>query len=94
MTLAERGTPADAAVAQQLALLGVAGEATDGPEVAGLPSRMASVAHPFGDLEVYGFADADRSYAVFILVKDSANAEEFRQNAQPALLESVTLDGE
>ena len=75
-------------------LLGVEGEATDGPEVAGLPSRMARVAHPAGDLEVYGVADADRSYAVFILVKDSAKAEEFRQNEQPALLESVTLGGE
>lgn len=77
--------------AQQLAALGAKGEASDGPAVAGLPSRMAKVAHPNGELEVYGVADATRSYAVFILVKTSANVEEFRQNAQPALLESVTL---
>jgi pimeloyl-ACP methyl ester carboxylesterase len=94
LTIEEPGTTADAAVAQQLALLGVTGEATDGLEIAGLPSRMARVAHPAGDLEVYGIADADRSYAVFILVKASAKAEEFRQNEQPALLESVTLGGE
>ena len=43
---------------------------------------------------VYGFADADHSYVVFIPVKDPAKAEEFQQNAQPALLASVTLGGE
>lgn len=43
---------------------------------------------------VYGFADDERSYALFIIVKDPANAEEFRQNAQPALLASVTLGSE
>lgn len=94
LTIAEPGATADDAVAQQLALLGVAGEAIAGPEVTGLPSRLARAAHPAGDLAVYGVADADRSYAVFILVKDPAKAEEFRQNAQPALLASVTLGGE
>lgn len=43
---------------------------------------------------VDGFADADRSYAGFGLVKDPAKAEEFRQNEQPARLASVMLGGE
>jgi hypothetical protein len=94
LTIEEPGTTADDAVARQLTVLNVKGESTAGPEVAGLPSRMARVAHPLGDLVVYGFADVDRSYAVFILVKDSTKAKEFRQNEQPALLESVTLSGE
>lgn len=84
----------DDAVAQQLALFGVAGEATDGSEVAGRPSRMARLAHPLGDLAVDGVADADRSYAGFGLVKDPAKAEEFRHNEQPARLASVMLGGE
>lgn len=94
LTIAEAGTTADDAVARQLALLGIAGEATDGLEVAGRPSLMVRAAQPASDLTVYGFADADRSYVIFILVKDPAKAEEFRQNAQPALLASVTLGGE
>lgn len=59
-----------------------------------LPGGYSLLAPGIRQGTVYGFADADHSYVVFILVKDPANAEEFRQNAQPALLASVTLGSE
>lgn len=93
----DAGTTAEDAIHQLLTALAVEaeGEFVDGPAITGLPSRMAKAFHPAGgDMEIYGFADERGAYRVVIGVMNPRATEDVRQNTQPALLESVTLDGE
>jgi pimeloyl-ACP methyl ester carboxylesterase/heat shock protein HslJ len=93
----DAGTTAEDAINQLLTALAVEaeGEFVDGPAIAGLPSRMAKAFHPAGgDMEIYGFADERGAYRVVIGVMNPSATEDVRQNRQPVLQESVTLDGE
>ncbi len=72
------------------------GEITDGPTIAGRPSRhVAGTAdgyNPGAGIDIYAFSDKNGTYVITALYSDAGTLESiFRANDLPAMLESVEL---
>jgi pimeloyl-ACP methyl ester carboxylesterase len=72
------------------------GEITDGPKIAGRPSRhftgTADGFKPGGGIDAYAFSDKDGTYVFTALYSDAGTLESvFRANDLPAMLESIEL---
>jgi len=72
------------------------GEITDGPKIAGRPSRhftgTADGFKPGGGIDAYAFSDKDGTYVITALYSDAGTLESvFRAYDLPAMLESVEL---
>ena len=72
------------------------GEISDGPEIAGRPSRhftgTADGYNPGAGIDIYAFSDKNGTYVVTAAYSDAGTLEPvFRANELPAMLESVEL---
>jgi pimeloyl-ACP methyl ester carboxylesterase len=72
------------------------GEITDGPKIAGRPSRhftgTADGFKPGGGIDAYAFSDKNGTYVFTTLYSDAGTLESiFRANDLPAMLESIEL---
>jgi hypothetical protein len=72
------------------------GDITDGPKIAGLPSRhftgTADGFNPGAGIDAYAFSDKDGTYVFTALYSDPGTLEPvFRANDLPAMLESIEL---
>ena len=72
------------------------GEITDGPKIAGRPSRhftgTADGYNPGAGIDIYAFSDKNGTYVITAAYSDAGTLESvFRANDLPAMLESVEL---